>query len=62
VDARVKKQLPRSWQNVVTSRAAARQDWPISIRVKAWWKKNGDDFLRGADVPNPNLQSVFSIR
>jgi HEAT repeat protein len=28
-------------------------------RVKAWWKKNGPDFLRGADVPNPKLQSVF---
>ena len=31
-------------------------------RLKIWWKKHGDDFLRGKRVPNPNITSgVFLI-
>jgi hypothetical protein len=41
---------------------AAPDDLSEQIRhAKEWWKKNGHDFLSGADVPNPDLQSVFSI-
>ncbi len=28
-------------------------------RLKVWWEKHGDDFLRGKRVPNPNITSVF---
>jgi len=31
-------------------------------QAKAWWKKNGSDFLHRANVPNPNLQSVMWMR
>jgi HEAT repeat protein len=28
-------------------------------RLKVWWEKHGDDFLRGKRVPNPNITHVF---
>ncbi|MHC4071097.1 MAG: HEAT repeat domain-containing protein [Planctomycetota bacterium] len=28
-------------------------------RLKVWWEKHGDDFLRGKPVPNPNITLVF---
>jgi len=36
----------------------------IQVEIKRaldWWKKHGAEFLRGADVPNPNLTSVYYI-
>jgi HEAT repeat protein len=28
-------------------------------RLKVWWEKHGDDFLRGKQVPNPNITSAL---
>jgi len=28
-------------------------------RLKVWWEKHGDDFLRGKRVPNPNITSAW---
>jgi HEAT repeat protein len=30
-------------------------------RLKVWWEKHRDDFLRGKRVPNPNITCVFLV-